>query len=134
MQKIKQASAIWLFILGLFIATRRKYRLPDISVFIPNLNLLNSEKKQPTKQTVWKKVIDSIDLKFISSPKPGWMLSFRPIYGITIPIKMWFPWTAFLAIPQIKYEIGKGVEIKPVKFLGTVVGYRIKFKNIEFWG
>ena len=46
---------------------------------------------------------------------------------------MFLPWDIFIAIPQIKDEIGKNIKVEPDYIGGILIGYRIKIENAKFW-
>lgn len=125
-------TSLFLLITGIYVVTRKKYRLPDASFFIPNLNLFTGNKQEDKKRVI-SKVLNAVNINWTSKPKSGWLVSIKPIYGIKIPVKIWLPWDAFIAIPQVKNQIGKNIIIKPKWLLGRVLGYNVNIKNVTFW-
>ena len=121
-----------LVFIGYYVLTRKEYKLPNISIFIPNTNLFSGN-IYTDKNYITNNIMKSIDFKFVTSPDIGWLLTFKPIYGIDIPVKMLLPWDIFIAIPQIKSEIGKNIKIEPDYIGGILIGYRIKIENAKFW-
>ena len=117
-----------LLLFGIYVATRKWYRLPDISIFIPKLpgTKIHSD-------SLISEIQNSFTFHFVTSPQIGWIATLKPIHGINIPFRAWLPWDIFVAIPQIRRQIGTNIVIKKKKVLGTVVGYKIEIKNVKFW-
>ena len=121
----RRTLALLGFITGVYVGTRKKYRLPDFSFFIPNVRIFSGNSQQDYN-TVVKMIKNMVDIRFVTKPKVGWLLSFKPISNVVqIPIKLLLPWDSFLAIPQIKEQIGKSIKIQPKKIGGLFVGYKV---------
>ena len=116
-----------LLLLGLYISTRKWYKLPDISVFIPKIS--GSVKKD----NLADQITNSFTFHFVTSPRLGWIATLKPIYGINVPFNVWLPWDIFVAIPQIRRQIGTNIRVKEKKVLGIVVGYQVTIRNVRFW-
>ena len=118
-----------LLLLGLYVSTRKWYKLPDISVFIPKIpGSANANRGNLADQ-----ITNSFTFHFVTSPRLGWIATLKPIHGINIPFKVWLPWDIFVAIPQIRRQIGTNIKVKEKKVLGLVVGYQVTIRNVRFW-
>ena len=113
----------------------RKYSLPEVEFFVPNVSFLKIRKesgKDPSS-SIKRFLKEAIDVKFVTSPKVGWLFSFKEKYGIRIPVRLLMPAAFPIAIWQIKSQIDEKVEVKPKKAFGVTYGYRVKIGKITFW-
>ena len=118
-----------LLLSGIYIATRKQYKLPDISTFIPVLPGGPSLKQRDLSSEIQ----NAFTFHFTSQPNIGWIATLKPIHGINVPLKVWLPWDIFIAIPQINRQIGTNIQIKEKKVLGVLVGYQVYIKGVTFW-
>ncbi len=133
MQKKKHVRGVNLTpltLITLFILTRKKYETPEISFFVPNIP---SFFKQKDKKTSLYDLLKFLDIKLTFKPKFGWIVSLKETYGMSLPVKVWLPFTFFVAIPQIKSQIKDKVHIKERKIFGVLYGYDISIDKITFW-
>jgi len=124
--------SLTLLFIGYYSLTRKEYKLPNISIFIPNTSLFTGNTAQD-EDNILDSIKKSIKFKFITDPKIGWLMTIGSIYGIPLNIQMILPWDIFIAIPQIKEEIGKNIKIEPKYFYGTLLGYNVKIENAYFY-
>ncbi len=113
---------------GAYILTIKKYMLPNLDIFVPNLDLLDNNSVKNISAT--DSVLNAITIKLNNF---SWILSFKPIHGIRIPYYVKLPFDAILSLPKLKYDIGRNIRIIPVSKLGVVIGYRIVINNVFFY-
>ncbi len=113
---------------GAYILTIKKYMLPNLDIFVPNLDLLDNNNVKNISAT--DSVLNAITIKLNNF---SWILSFKPIYGIRIPYYVKLPFDVILSLPKLKYDIGRNIRIIPVSKLGVVIGYRIIINNVFFY-
>lgn len=113
---------------GAYILTIKKYMLPNLNIFVPNLGLLN--KKSGRNISIDQAVIDSITIKFDNF---SWILSFKPINGIIIPYYVKLPFDVLLSIPKLESDIGRNIRIIPISRFNITIGYRIIIDNVSFY-
>ena len=121
------AKLLPLALIILFLLTRKKYELPEVELFVPNIP--SSGGKKFTVQDLLKYV----NIQFVTKPKIGWLLSLKPVYGVKIPINVLLPPGFLIAIPQIKRQLKDKVHIRPKTVFGILYGYDIKIDKISFW-
>jgi len=130
MQKEREARGAKLLplaLITLFVLTRKKYELPEVEFFIPNIPSSGGKKFSASD------ILKYIDIKFVTKPKLGWLVSLKPVYGISVPVSMLLPPAFFIAIPQIKKQLKEKIHIKPRTVFGILYGYDIKIDKITFW-
>lgn len=132
MEKKRLYIALPLGLFGLYIATRRKYRIPEFSVFIPNTGLFTGRQPADRKQ-ILKKIYNAMNIEFTTEPDLGWIFSFKPLDSLRIPVRVWLPWDFPIAYPQVKAQLGKNLKIERKTIGDKTLGYQVSAKGVEFY-
>lgn len=130
--KAKPLHILPVFLLGLYVATRRKYSIPDFSIFIPNTEIFTGSTSFD-REKILKILYNSTKIKLTTEPHLGWIFSFKPIDGIQIPVSVWLPWDFPVIYPQVKAKMGESLIIEAQTLGSQVLGYQVEVKNLSFY-
>lgn len=133
-KKLKTTAIVLPMLMGGYVATRQKYTIPDFSIFIPNHKLLDfSGDESKDKGNIVQKIFDTIDITPTTNPSIGFIISFDPMKGIQIPVRMWVPWDFPIIYPQVKSQMRENIRIEKKTMGSILMGYNVYVKNVSFY-
>lgn len=113
--------------MGAFVVTRRKYSISVPTVFIPSLPTAG----EPMTTEDLLGYLSKLDVSYEAGQ---WRIGVKPINSFQVPIAMYLPTFAPLAIPQIVTQLKDKLVIQEYKPGGFLMGHYVFTKEpITVW-